>query len=157
MIYSAYQGSQLRINIGWHQLNLTWSLSLGPQSASTAHMPNWRIPLINESAFRSQCQSHKLDANKISVLSIIAVGSLMPFGAMTSAGTVRTSSILCMRRELEKPLNTLGPRQNGRHFYDDIFKRIFLNENVRIDHKSALVQIMACRAGDKPLFEPMMA
>ena len=30
------------------------------------------------------------------------------------------------------PFNTLRPRQNGRHFPDDIFKRIFLNENVRI-------------------------
>ena len=67
--------------------------------------------------------------------------------------------------------NTLRPRQNGRHFADDIFKRIFLNENVRIsikislkfvpkgriDNIPALVQIMAWRrAGDKPLSEPMM-
>ena len=28
------------------------------------------------------------------------------------------------------PFNTLRPRQNGRHFADDIFKLIFLNENV---------------------------
>ena len=28
------------------------------------------------------------------------------------------------------PLNTLRPRQNGRHFPDDISKYIFLNENV---------------------------
>ena len=28
--------------------------------------------------------------------------------------------------------NTLRPRQNGRHFADDIFKCIFLNENVWI-------------------------
>ena len=27
-------------------------------------------------------------------------------------------------------LNTFGPRQNGRHFADDIFKCIFLDENV---------------------------
>ena len=27
-------------------------------------------------------------------------------------------------------LNTLRPRQNGRHFPDDVFKCIFLNENV---------------------------
>ena len=69
-------------------------------------------------------------------------------------------------------INTLRPRQNGHHFSEDIFKCIFLNENVRIsinislnfapygpiDYKSALVQIMAWRrAGDKPLSEPMMA
>ena len=66
---------------------------------------------------------------------------------------------------------TLRPRQNGRHFADDIFKYIFLNKNVRIMIKislkfvhqgqinniPSLVQIMAwCRPGDKPLSEPMM-
>ena len=68
-------------------------------------------------------------------------------------------------------LNTLRPRQNGRHFTDDIFKRIFFNENVWISIKislkfvpkglinniPALVLIMAWRwPGDKPLSEPMM-
>ena len=63
--------------------------------------------------------------------------------------------------------NTLRPRQNGRHFADDIFKCIFLNESVWIPIKislkgpinkfPALVQIMAWRRpGDKPLSEPMM-
>ena len=67
--------------------------------------------------------------------------------------------------------NTLRPRQNGRLFADDTFKRIFLNENIRISIKislkfvpkglinniSALVLIMAWRRpGDKPLSEPMM-
>ena len=67
--------------------------------------------------------------------------------------------------------NTLRPRPNGRHFADDIFKSIFLNENVWIPIKiplkfvpkgpvnniPALVQIMAWRRpGDKPLSEPMM-
>ena len=62
-------------------------------------------------------------------------------------------------------------RQNGRHLADDAFKRIFLNENVRISVKiplkfvptcpinniPALVQIMAWRRwGDKPLSELMM-
>ena len=68
-------------------------------------------------------------------------------------------------------LNTLRPRQDGRHFVDDIFKCPFLNENVWIPikislkfvHKGqinkipALVQIMARnRPGDKPLSEPMV-
>ena len=71
-------------------------------------------------------------------------------------------------------INTLRPRQNGRHFPDDIFKYIVLNENIRISIKHvkislkfvpkgsinnipALVQIMAWRRpGDKPLSEPMM-
>ena len=68
-------------------------------------------------------------------------------------------------------LNTLRPRQNGRHFTDDTFKRIFMNENViifikislkfvpggPINNIHALVQIMAWRRpGDKPLSEPML-
>ena len=68
-------------------------------------------------------------------------------------------------------LNTLRPRQNGRHFADDIFNFIFLNENIWIPIKislkfvpidpinniPALVQIMAWRRpGDKPLSELMM-
>ena len=62
-------------------------------------------------------------------------------------------------------VNTLRPRQHGRRFAYDTFKRIFLNENVRIsimislkfvpkgpiNNIPALVQIMAWRrSGDKP-------
>ena len=68
-------------------------------------------------------------------------------------------------------LNTLRPRQIGRHLADDIFKCILLNENGwipikislkfvpkrRINNTPALVQIMAWRrSGDKALSEPMM-
>ena len=68
-------------------------------------------------------------------------------------------------------VNTLRPRQNGRHFADDTFKRIFGNKNVRIfieislkfvpkgpiNNIPTLVQIMAWRRpGDKRLSEPMM-
>ena len=68
-------------------------------------------------------------------------------------------------------VNTLRPRQNESHFADDIFKRIFLNENIWISIKISLkfvpkgtinnipafVQIMAWRRpGDKPLSEQMM-
>ena len=68
-------------------------------------------------------------------------------------------------------LNTLRPRQNGRHFADDIFKCIFVNENiwipinislkfvskVPISNVPAPVQLMAWRrSGDKPLSEPVM-
>ena len=67
--------------------------------------------------------------------------------------------------------NSLRPRQNGRHFEDDIFKCIFFNENccilVNISLKynrkgpigdnPALVYIMAWhRTGDKTLSEPMI-
>ena len=73
--------------------------------------------------------------------------------------------------ELPKKVNSLKPRQNGRHFADDIFKCIFLDENLwilikislkfvpkgPINNILALVQIMAWRRpGDKPLSEPTM-
>ena len=35
-------------------------------------------------------------------------------------------------------INTLRPTQNGRHLADDTFKRIFLNENVRISIEISL-------------------
>ena len=75
-------------------------------------------------------------------------------------------------------VNTFRPRQNGRHFADDIFKCIFKNENVwilieislkfvpkgPINNIPALRQIMVWRRPgdkplseyDKPLYEPMM-
>ena len=69
-------------------------------------------------------------------------------------------------------VNTLRPRQNGRHFASGTFKSIFMNENVwnwnkislklvpkgQIDNIPPLVQIMAWRRpGAKPLSEPMIA
>ena len=36
------------------------------------------------------------------------------------------------------PINTLRPKQNGLYFTDDTFKRIYLNENVRICIKISL-------------------
>ena len=72
---------------------------------------------------------------------------------------------------IQTALNTLRPRQNGRHFPDGIFKCIFLNENiwiplkislefvpkVRINNIPALVQITAWHlVGAKPFSEPML-
>ena len=68
-------------------------------------------------------------------------------------------------------INTLRLRQNGRNFTYDIFKSIFMNENIwilinislkfipkgQINSILKLVQIMAWhRSGNKPLSEPMM-
>ena len=68
--------------------------------------------------------------------------------------------------EVGSSFSTLRSKQNGRHFEDDIFLRIFVNENIWIPIKismkfvpkdpinnipAALAQIMAwCRPGDKP-------
>ena len=79
---------------------------------------------------------------------------------------------LCDILDLDiQKINTLRPRRKRRHFADDIFKCIFLNENVWLSIKIslkfvpkspinniiALVQIMAwCRPGDKTLSEPVI-
>ena len=65
-----------------------------------------------------------------------------------------------------KVINTSRPREKSRHFADDNFERIFLNEykiSLKFAHKGpinnilTLGQIMAwCRPGDKPLSEPIM-
>ena len=67
-------------------------------------------------------------------------------------------------------VNTLRPRQNRRHFADDNFQYIFVNENVLIlikispkfgpkgpiNNFPSLVEIMAWRRpGDKPFSQPM--
>ena len=96
---------------------------------------------------------------------IIATQFFFFFNFLTS------TAVNCQFNPFDAIFNTLRPRQNGRHFADDTFKRIFLNETFRISIKislkfvpkgpinniPALVQIMAwCRPGDKPLSEPMM-
>ena len=68
-------------------------------------------------------------------------------------------------------VNSSPPGQNSRHFADDIFRCVFVNEKFYIlieislkfvpkgpiNNIPALVQIMAWRwIGDKPLFEPML-
>ena len=72
---------------------------------------------------------------------------------------------------LHHSVNSSPPGQNGRHFPDNIFKSIFINEKYciliqislkfvpkgLIDNKAVLVQLMAwCRTGEKPLTEPML-
>ena len=78
---------------------------------------------------------------------------------------------VCLQVVIRQDINTLRPKQNGRHFADGIFKCIFLNENVLIlikfslkfvlnnpvNNIPALVQIMAwCWPGNRPLPDPIM-
>ena len=82
--------------------------------------------------------------------------------------TLLTQKFISMKKKI-RGFNTLRQRQNGRHFTDDTFKCIFLNENVwiyikmslkfvpkgPINNIPALVQIMVWfQAGYKPLSEP---
>ena len=84
-------------------------------------------------------------------------------------GIVNSSSLSIVN--IQNIFNSLRPRRNSRHFADDIFKCIYLNENAWIAFKNspkivpkfpindipALVQIMAWPwPGDKSLSEPMM-
>ena len=89
-------------------------------------------------------------------------------------GLMYTCSFECIVKcvfYITASVNILRPRQNGRQFADDTFKRIFLKENVRIsikislkfvpkspiDNIPSLFQIMAWRRpGDKPLSEAMV-
>ena len=83
-------------------------------------------------------------------------------GIQTGFGDTRSISGL-KEQLLTCVLNTLRLRQNGRHFTEDIYKCILLNENVfvpkvLINNIPTLVPIMAWRRpGTKPLSEPMMA
>ena len=96
---------------------------------------------------------------------------ISPFSGESPVDSHKKPTMRCFEVPFLVNLNTLRPRQNGRHFADDIFKCIFLNENVWIPIKislkfvpkgsinniPALVQIMAwCRPGDKPLSDPTM-
>ena len=87
-----------------------------------------------------------------------------------SVESIPTRRFATQRLPPMRNINTLRPRQDGRHFPDDIFKWIFLNENVwisinislkfvptgPISNIPTLVQVMAWwRTGDKPLSEPM--
>ena len=89
----------------------------------------------------------------------------LPYTFTTIAANTRNRGIS------SNAVNTLRPRQNGRHFADDIFKWILLNENVWIPSKISLnfvlqgtinnipplVQMIAWRRpGDKTLSGPMM-
>ena len=122
--------------------------------------------LTHQSVFGCSCESVQIFYTE----NISTWGGLQPpiFGFMPNALTIW---IIRARHLLSHVFNTLRPRQNGRHFVDDILKWIFLNENVwillkislkfvpkvQINNIPALDQIMAWRRpGDKPLSEPMM-
>ena len=100
------------------------------------------------------------------------LGSFKGFYIFQMVHKMKTGTdVLNHSLDVESLLNKLRARQNGRHFADDIFKCIFLNENVWISIKiplkfvskspintiPALVQIMAWRRpGNKPISEAMM-
>ena len=118
--------------------------------------------------------------NKNNITCVVQLFPLVPY--TTSYHDYLSYGISLIHHYLDKQLiivpytmqtafNTLRPRQYGRHFTDDVFNYIFLNENVwipienaltfvpkvSINNNPALFQIMAWRRpGDEPLSEPMV-
>ena len=60
------------------------------------------------------------------------------------------AAILSRGDELNVYINTLKPRQSGRHFPDDIFKCIFVNENLWISIKISLKFVPKCQINNIP-------
>ena len=126
----------------------------------------------------NECIHHCTDSIRLSISSTIQTTKFWDFIKVSSAtkltifqSNTPPDETIPFWRDPKNLINTLRPRQNGRHFADDTFKRTFMNEIARISIKislkfvpkdlinniPALVQIMAWRRpGDKPLSEPMM-
>ena len=148
---------------------------------SIANALELRLSCTNPSISSMQsCGWNKL---QISHLGLLRINTILAFllikevgffmDVRASAATVMTKFGFGMHRG---PASTCwvnsSPRgQNGRHYADDIFKCIFMNEkfcisiwislksvpNGLIDKKSALVQVMTWRwAGNSPLTEAML-
>ena len=103
----------------------------------------------------------------------ICVSKLTTIGSDNGLSPGRRQAIIKMAAILSRRqcVNTLRPRQYGRHSPDDIFEWIFWKGNVwisintslkfvprgSINNIPTLLQVMAWRPpGDKPLSEPMM-
>ena len=139
---------ELKLPCCWHHPNSTPTYWHTPLSTSTS----WYTSVLNMSWF----------VDNFYVLHFYYWGYIDRLGL---------DQVFVSCWETPREIHTLRPRQNGRHFADDIFKCVFLNENVwipikislkfvpkgQINKMPALVQIMAWRRpGDKPLSEPMM-
>ena len=108
--------------------------------------------------------------DKVILLSYYLHNVISYTGMTTSSYWIRTQ-VLCFHMSCQAMIDSLRLRWNRLRFADDIFKWIFLNENVWISIKislkfvplgpinniPALVQIMAWHwSGNKPLSEPLM-
>ena len=71
---------------------------------------------------------------------------------------VMASSLIAAKLLYEQmfTFNTLRPRQNGRHFADDIFKCIFLNENVWIAINFSLKFVLEGQINNIPAMVQIM-
>ena len=126
---------------------------------STSHYRDMKVPLI------SNFKPYMSNKHRTLIVPWIWEYQIMYYLLYT-----RNDNIMTWERFPHLRARDLRPRQNGRHFADDTFKRILLKENVRIsikfslkfvpkspiDNVPTLFQIMAWRLpADKPLSEAM--
>ena len=132
----------------------------------------YRSFIPNKTTFTKCCLTQWISKIMIPIYRVWLHGLYGLHGPCCCPGHQQPWYLLCWAGIIwSPPINILRPRQNGRHFPDDIFKCIFVNENVwilvkislkfvpkgPINNIPALVQIMAWhRPGDKPLYEPRM-
>ena len=137
---------------------LTFCVGNSPLPVNSPHKGQWRGALV----FSLICARIKNWVNSREAGDLIRHRGHYDISVMKSAPYPRD---VRHTGQSVMSINTLRPRQHGRHFADDTFKHISLNENVAISikislkfvHKGqinnipALVQIMAWRrSGDKP-------
>ena len=160
------------VNMTWIWLVL-WKLQSGPDSIHrqmdrrTERWTNYMKPVNPPLNFVEVGGTIKLaDTNPIHLLRVVFlhlnhISCQMKMYGVGLAGHIpcklETASTISQYMEIGRLFNTLRLRQNGRQFADDIFKCIFLNENVwilikislkfvpkdPINNIPALVQIMA--------------
>ena len=155
---------QLRIN---SNQNNFWELQVSYNKAVSKlkGSPHRNDIKISTELLYHETTQYKLTKEYIYVNVAIIFISLCIFHIIMPMVITQEQLVICLSHKL------IEAETNGRHFADDTFKRIFLNENVRISIKislkfvpkgpinniPALVQIMAWRRpGDKPLSEPMV-
>ena len=156
-----------------HQEELSWVLFMHKSSVEHIKSDKWcLVEYRDHSVYAPSQWKTALHCNAVSHwLGAHTEWSLEYKSAKCRIGLSHTVRVSNRHRMQTQGINTLRQRQNGRHFPDDIFKCIFLNENVWISLKislkfafevwinniTALVQIIAsCRPGNKPLSELMM-
>ena len=165
------QGSLL-----FQSLVYRWQLRV-PTSTTSSLLPPWwmapqtmtEVPRLS-SVGRMHASIRLFPHTSTTITVIQHEAGLITEDTMPSVSEV-PPSLRSLPHMATSPVIALRPRQNGRHFADDTFKPIFLNENIRllikislkfvpklpINNIPTLVQVMAWRrSGDKPLSESMM-
>ena len=118
-------------NVGKHRRHAFWllkSVSLQYATQSFLRKRNSHISYLSMVTL-APAQSFLTSAQSMGVILSALNESANDWAMIVCYGWTRSRDI---------SVNTLRSRQNGRHFADNIFNRIFVNENVRISIKCSL-------------------